>query len=152
MVVTATPTIEHTGKSPAFLAAVQAFENLDPQFLMEPPSNSSVVRRHSLSMINMTPPKDSIAADILGTFPPRPDLLKTKSMLNELETLTERLSDFGSCLSSSSSDDQSGEENLDTGGFKTMNEKKRNKKKKRKLKLTPGKESFFKKANIVGSN
>ena len=53
---------------------------------------------------------------------------------------------------SSSGDEYSGEENSENGGFKSMNEMKRNKKKKRKLKLTPGKESFMKKPNLVGSN
>ena len=132
-------------KSPAFLAAVQTFENL------ELPSNSDVVRIHSLSSINRTPPMDSIAAQILGSLTPRPDLLRTKSMLSELRDLTERLSDFGSCLSSSS-DENSGEENSEIGGFKTMNELKRIKKKKRKLKLTPGKESFLKKPNLDRSS
>ena len=68
-------------------------------------------------------------------------------------------SEFGSCVSSSSSspgssgEEQSeNEENSDKGGFKTMNEKKRNKKNKRKLKLTPGKDSFMKKANLVEGN
>ena len=63
-------------------------------------------------------------------------------------------SEFGSCVSSSSSgssgssgeEQTEDEEDSDKGGFKTMNEKKRN---KRKLKLTPGKDSFIKKANLV---
>ena len=93
---------------------------------------------------------DSIAAQILESATPRPDLLRTKSMLNELKDLTERLSDFGSCLSSLSSDEYSGEENSENGGFKTMNEMKRSKKKKRKLKLTPGKEEFLKRIVIDG--
>ena len=76
-------------------------------------------------------------------------------MLNEVKDLTDRLSDFGSCTSelsessgSSTGGDESGEENLENGGFKTMNEKKRIK----KLKITPGKEQFLKKPNLVEEN
>ena len=58
--------------------------------------------------------------------------------------MSERLSDFGSCRSSSSkSESETKNENDD--GFKTMNEKKRGWKKKRKLSLTPNKESLLKK-------
>ena len=78
--------IDPSNKSPAFLAAVQTFSNL------ELPSNIDLVRRHSLSSINRTPPGDSIAAEILLT--PRPDLLRTKSMLNDLKDLRERLSEI----------------------------------------------------------
>lgn len=72
-------------------------------------------------------------------------------MLSELKEMTDRLSDFGSCLSSSS-DENSGDENSQKGGVKSMNELKRIKKKKRKLKLTPGKENFLKKPNLDGSS
>ena len=72
-------------------------------------------------------------------------------MLDDLKDITDKLSDFGSCMSelSDTSGDGSGEESVEVEGFKTMNEKKRNKKKKRKLKLTPGKEEFQKKPNLV---
>ena len=67
-------------------------------------------------------------------------------MLNDIKYMAEKLSDFGSCLSSSSSGGENSEvENSEIGGFKNLNEKKRNKKKKRKLKLTPGKEFCLKK-------
>ena len=69
-----------------------------------------------------------------------------------MRTISEHLSDFGSCLSMSSSDGDSMEENGASAGFQTLNEKKRNKKKKRKLKLTPGKDQFLKKPNLVYSN
>lgn len=80
----------------------------------------------------------------------KPDLLKTKAMLNDLKDLTERLSDFGSCISSqsSSSSDDSDKDSLAEEGFKTANEKKRIKRSKRKLKMTPSKEEFLKKPNL----
>ena len=64
---------------------------------------------------------------------------------------SDKPSEFGSCMSDStdSTGDGSGKESEYEGGFKTMNERKRNKKKKRKFKLTPGKEEFIKKANLV---
>ena len=98
-------------------------------------------------MIDRTPPGGSIAAEILQPGTLRPDFLRTKSVLNELKDLTERLSDFGSCVSSSSDDSE--QENIENGGFKTLNEKKRIKKNKRKLKITPGKEDFLKKPNLT---
>ena len=58
--------------------------------------------------------------------------------------MSERLSDFGSCRSSSS-ESESETKNENDDGFKTMNEKKRGWKKKRKLSLTPNKESLLKK-------
>ena len=80
----------------------------------------------------------------------KPDLLKTKAMLNYLKDLTERLSDFGSCISSqsSSNSDDSDKDSLAEEGFKTANEKKRIKRSKRKLKMTPSKEEFLKKPNL----
>ena len=50
---------------------------------------------------------------------------------------------------SDSSGEGSGEDNTENGGYKSLNEKRRNKKKKRKLKLTPGKEDFMKKPHLV---
>ena len=75
-------------------------------------------------------------------------------MLDELKGLTEQLSDIGSCVEELSSDSGTGNENSEeekSGGFKTLNEKKRNKKTKRKLKLTPGKDQFLKKPNLTKS-
>ena len=74
----------------------------------------------------------------------------------KLKVISEQLSEFGSCVSSTngSSGDENSEdgESSENGGFKTMNERKRNKKNKRKLKLTPGKDAFMKKANLVEGN
>ena len=115
-------TLPPNPKAPAFIAALEKF---DQRIHSEEPSNNTVVRRHSFSTL-LGDPKDP----------------------------AEHLSDFGSCMSSSSdasSDDLSGEENIHSEGFKTMNEKKRIEKNKRKFKLTPGKENFLKKPNLVGS-
>ena len=59
--------------------------------------------------------------------------------------MSERLSEFGSCKSGSSSESESETKDEDDEGFKTMNDKKRGWKKKRKLSLTPNKESLLKK-------
>ena len=53
--------------------------------------------------------------------------------------MSEQLSEFGSCVSSSSSSDQSGNESEDKE-YKTMNDKKRGWKKKRALSITPNKD------------
>ena len=113
------------------------------------PSTSTLIRRHSISLLERTPPKGSLAAELLVTTTPRHDLSRTNSMINELRSMAENLSDFGSCLSDSSGDDSLADGVDKEEGFKNMNEKKRNKKKKRKLKLTPGKEQFMKKPNLV---
>ena len=50
----------------------------------------------------------------------------------------------------STSSESGGDEHVDEKlGYKSANEKKRIKRKKRKLKLTSGKEDFFKKPNLV---
>ena len=123
----------------------------DPAVVSNQSRTSALVRRHSLCLMNRSPPRNSLAAELLETNSPRHGLLKTKSMLKDI---VDQLSEFGSAQSelSSSSSDESGVENSENGGFKTMNEKKRNRKMKRKLKLTPGKEEFMKKPNLSNSN
>ena len=137
-----------SSKSPAFLAAVKAFKEDESDLA----SNTTVVRRHSLSLTQRTPPRNSIAAEILDI--PRVDFLRTQEAMNDLK---EQLSEFGSCLSSSESSGESGGDHSEidktaSEGFKTVNEKKRSKRNKRKFKLTPGKESFLKKPNLTGPN
>ena len=135
-------------KSPAFLAAVQTFEKNEADFS----SNTTVVRRHSISLTHRTPPRKSIAAEILDI--PRVDFLRAQAAMSDLK---EQLSEFGSCMSSSESSGGSvGElsetDNSVSEGFKTANEKKRSKRNKRKFRLTPGKESFLKKPNLTEAN
>ena len=100
----------------------------------------TAARRHSIS-------GGSLAEHIASK---NPSLLFT-NILSDLKTKSDQLSDFGSCISdSSSSEVESVEENEpNDGGFLSLNEKKRIKKKKRKLKLTPGKEQFLKKPNLL---
>ena len=82
-----------------------------------------------------SPPWGSLAAEILGTpsHPPTNPLARSKSLLADLKEMSERLSDFGSCRSSSSSESESETKNENDDGFRTMNEQKRGWKKKRKL-------------------
>ena len=101
------------------------------------------------------PPAHSIAAELLDTEFARPDLIGTKSLLTEIRDMADKLSEFESCTSdlseSDSSSDHASLEIDGTGGFMSMNEKKRNKKFKRRLKLTPNKEEFLKKPNLSKS-
>ena len=70
------------------------------------------------------------------------------------EITSESLSDFNSCaesLANSSSDDSEVSVLSENNGFKTMNEKKRFKKAQKRLRGTPDKEQFLKKANYQKS-
>ena len=118
-----------------------------------PDKDRDLVRRHSISL--RTPPGNSIAAEILGALASRPDLNRTKSLVNDLKECISDfgscVSDFGSCMSESSESGQSDEavdNSEEKDGFQTMNEKRR-KRKKRKLKVSPGREDFLKKPNLV---
>ena len=91
-------------------------------------SVSSLVRRHSLSA--RSPHKGSIADELLNS--PRLNLKNTQSMIEDIQNLTERLSDFASCVSSS--DDEKTEGKLP--------------KKKRKIRPSPEKAQSLKKPNI----
>ena len=59
--------------------------------------------------------------------------------------MTGRLSEFGSCQSSSSEEESEAAKDTDDEGFKTMNDRKRAWRQKRKHSTTPNKESFVKK-------
>ena len=117
---------------------------------------ANFIFKHSQSLLNRTPPKGSLAADLL-TLTPRPDVSRKKALVSEMKDC---FSDFGSCVEMSDDDDRgnpddlhnsSDENNSDGNGYQTMNEKKRMKRNKRKLKVTPGKEQFLKKPNLVFS-
>ena len=97
-------------------------------------SIEKLVRRHSLSLMNRTPDKNSLAADLLSS--PRVDFGKTSSLINELK---EQLSDFASCI------DTSNDEKDDE--FTKVDEKKRHR--KRKTRDSPSKDGFLKKPNLV---
>ena len=135
-----------TVKSPTFTAAKETFENIanfGPNRLKEFPSANTLVRRHSISLTNRTPPRNSVADELLATSTVTSQLLKTR---DDLKELSDRMSEFSSCVSSSqaNSSDESDYEKVQSN-FKSSNERKRAKKNKRKYKLTPDKESFLKK-------
>ena len=112
-------------------------------------SREELVRRHSISLVDRSPPPNSLSADILGLKPPILTA-KAKGLLSSLSEIHDSLSDFNSCLESSGSCSSSEQEvDLKEKGtvVKSMNDKKREKKKKRKLKLTPSKEQLLKKPN-----
>ena len=109
-------------------------------------SNQEVTRRHSISLIDRTPPPKSLAAEILGRST---SLTAAKSLLTEIADLQDSLSEFNSCKSSSScsssSSDEGGDDLKDNSkvNSKTLNAKKREKKRKRKAAQTPTKEEFL---------
>ena len=133
-------------KSTSFTEAKETFENISlakSKIFLEQPSVNTLVRRHSISLMNRTPPKNSLSAELLATQQIRPQLLKTR---DDLKDLSDRVSEFSSCMSSqdnSTDDSDHGQQVKD--GLKTLNDKKRYKKNKRKLKITPDKDSFLKK-------
>ena len=111
------------------------------------PSNSVLVRRHSLSLMDRTPPPNSIAADVLGS---NLSFQAAKALWTKIAEVQDSLSDFKSSVSSASSSD--GLKQVENVKFVTSNEKKREKRKKRKLALTPDKDQFLlKKANLQNS-
>ena len=117
-------------------------------------SRTDLVRRNSLSLFDRSPPPKSLAAEILGTQSSSLTLKTSKSILSSIADIQDSLSDFNSCVDStselSSSSDEA-EDNPEKDNFKTANQKKREKKLKRKLALTPGKEQFLKKQNTQHS-
>ena len=112
-----------------------------------------LVRRHSLSMIDRSPPPNSLAAELLGS---KEYSWKTssKSILSNIADIQDSLSDFNSCVESTN-DRTSSSDEAETGKeiieCKTANDKKREKKRKRKLAVTPEKEQFLKKQDLKRS-
>ena len=133
---TSEPEFTHTMDSPASSVEVSPAQPFDgspchiigeQSFIPNHPdkqSDDAFLRRHSLSL--RTPPLGSLADDILNSAP---SLLKTRNILSEIKQMSEQLSDFGSCISSNSED----ENDL------TWNAKK----KKRKAKHSPHDKSYF---------
>ena len=113
-------------------------------------SDEDMARRYSLSL--RSPPPGTLAAEILQksksspTVPPR--FAKANKLISELKEMTSRLSDFESCVSSSSEDDEIACTETNNDKFKTVNEKKRGWKNKRKHSTSPlGSDHFLKRAN-----
>ena len=74
--------------------------NSDPKQFLSLDTNLGVVRRHSISLSNRTPPRNSIAAEIINSTNSR-----TKLLVDDIKSLSDRLSDFNSCISDSSRDE-----------------------------------------------
>ena len=110
-------------------------------------SDELLVRRHSLSLLNRTPPPKSIAADILGLNGQKAASL-VRSSNNILRSIQETLSDFGSEVASdfntcnSAISSSSSEENHEDSSAQ-----KSKKKRKKKAKRDYNREDFVKKAN-----
>ena len=132
----------------------------DPKQSLNFDDNLGVVRRHSLSLTSRTPPRNSIAADIMNSQVYKipcmdPTDSRAKLLIDDLKGLTERLSDFNSCISDSSRDESINDSEKETENSNktetnvTMNERKRSRKKKRKNSLTPNKDFFLKKQNTA---
>ena len=110
-------------------------------------SIDQLVRRHSLSLKNRTPPQNSLAADLLNT--PRENLEKTANIIGEIKSMTDRLSDFASCISSDSDDlETNDEKGYEFDEFKTVTERRRQKRNKRKQR-SPIQEKLQKKPNLA---
>ena len=138
-------TIKDLEGIPAANQELDTFENSAPQFSIDDfPDCDTVVRRHSVSLTNRTPPRHSLAADILGS---RPKLGITSTLMSSIADLQDQLSEFNSCQSSPSSSDEETQQKDPQNWNKSAKEKKKDKKRKRKLALTPGKEEFLKKQN-----
>ena len=96
-------------------------------------SSENLVSRHSISLMNRTPPKLSLAADILGSLQ---SANKTRLIVEDLKELTDKLSDFNSCVSDFSENSTGDEHEKDNSkSWNTMNEKKRHKKVKERTVL-----------------
>ena len=111
----------------------------------------SLARRHSLSLSNRTPPRGSIAEDLLQ-LTPRYNLNKAADIIDKIK---ESISDFGSCLSDMDTDcsnrkDDCSQESLSETNSSFKSGYKKIKKKKRK-KSTPDKDLFVKKPNLATS-
>ena len=98
-------------------------------------STDTVARRHSISLTNRTPPRGSLASELLNpqylTLKPR-----NKSVVSSIKSLQDTLSDFNSC--NSTVDSTSSEEAIaetDPG------------KRKKKQRKVLGRDHFLKKPN-----
>ena len=109
-------------------------------------SDSDLLTKHSISLMDRTPPSGSIAADILGVNYPKLPLRNTNSLMSSIKDLTETLSDFNSCNSTLESSSGWEEDTKSEAEKTTPTSRKQIKKRKRRK--TPGKKEFLKKANM----
>ena len=139
----------------SFSTAKEVFEELIVgQNLLSQPTNQEVARRHSISIINRTPPRNSVAHELLSPHLIKDQLQRVQSAMKDLKDLNDKLSDFGSCVSnqSSSSNEESEEDTTPNLNSNNFNGKRRRKRNKRKLKVTPVKEDFLKRPNLSTTN
>ena len=111
-------------------------------------TDDNFVRRHSISLSGRTPPRNSIAAEILAN--PSQHLISNKSLLTSIKDMKEALSDFNSCnstLDSSSSSDCASE----THDLKNSNSVSIGKKKRKKKSKSFERGDFLKKLNTQQS-
>ena len=95
---------------------------------------SDLVRRHSLSLHNRTPPPRSLCAELLRTCDTKD---RQQNLLSDIQDIAASISDFNSCFSSNSSAEDS--ESSRSASKKTS--------KTRKRKKTPVKDDPVKKAS-----
>ena len=143
------------GSPPSVIKNLLPATNLEYHHSESFTSVPQLVRRHSLSILDRSPPPNSIAAQLLASS--NLTKISSKALLSDIADIRGSLSDFNSCIESTgdtSNDSEDGitdlgKENLEHP--KTMNDQKRLKKRKRKLAITPGKEDFLKKPNNQNS-
>ena len=115
-----TPNIDIDASQGPLIYSLGGLGNQSIPIVLSPPSSphgpkyedEQLVRRNSLSLLNRTPPPNSLAAEILGSTSSRvpPENVPRQPgqmLLSSLKNISESLSDFNSCLSYSSSNDAS---------------------------------------------
>ena len=113
-------------------------------------SNEHFVRRYSLSLTNRTPPKFSVAADILGTKQTDgQQALAKNSLMDSIKDIQDALTDFNSCYSTSNLESSSADDNSDLKKETNISPSRRKRKKKAKSALSRG--DFLKKQDTKPS-
>ena len=101
-----------------------------------------LARRNSLSLLNRTPPRGSLAAELLGPHT-SPVSASNHSALSNIRDIMESLSDFNSCLSSTTDDSENENQAIPKDAFRKRKRKKTTNKaecvKKVDLKVSPDK-------------
>ena len=110
-----------------------------------------LVRRYSLSLTNRTPPKNSLAADILGAHSNQISMqgaMVNKNLMSSIKDLQEAISDFNSCQSTLDESSASEESCRD---LKIPAETTSKKKRKRRQRSEFCREEFLKKQDTKTS-
>ena len=110
-------------------------------------TDDKVVRRHSISLMNRTPPKHSLAADIHGSPHHQANNRGSKSIMSSIKDIQDAISDFNSCQSTEYY--SSAESSDDLKITKTSGKGKKAKKRKAKVDYT--REDFLKKLDTKPS-